>query len=319
MKVLVVVLNYRTPKLVVRCLESLKQQVEQIGSMHVVVTDNDSGDDSIEIIENAIETNQWDWCTLMPLPHNGGYSFGNNAGIRPYLGSDDAPDFVMLLNPDTYVYEGAVSVLLEFMEARPEVGITTSRLEREDGENMHSAYRFPSTATELVAGFKLGVLTKLLNQQQLFYELGDEPMQVDWVTGAAMMIRHEVLDEVGLLDDEYFLYFEETDFCYRARQAGWLAYYVPDSVIVHIQAQATGITDDRKKQPRYPVYWFDSRRRFFVKNRGKLHAALADLAFLGGYTTFRVRGVIQRKPNLEPPRFWWDFLRRSTFVRGFGV
>jgi GT2 family glycosyltransferase len=94
-------------------------------------------------------------------------------------------------------------------------------------------------------------------------------MQVDWVTGAAMMIRKEVLSEVGLLDDGYFLYFDEVDFCFRARQAGWPAYYVPDSVVTHLQAQATGITDDRKDKRRYPDYWFDSRRRFFVKNRGK--------------------------------------------------
>lgn len=173
--------------------------------------------------------------------------------------------------------------------------------------------------SELVEGFKLGVLTKLLSERQLLYHLGDEPMPVDWVTGAAMMIRKEVLDEIGLLDDGYFLYFDEVDFCFRARQAGWPAYYVPDSVVVHLQAQATGITDDRKEKRRLPDYWFESRRRFFVKNRGKVHAMLADLAFLVGYTTFRVRRVIQRKPDEEPPRFWVDFLRNSTLLRGFDI
>jgi len=319
MKVLVVILNYRTPKLVVRCLESLKHEVEQIGSMHVVVTDNDSGDDSVEIIGSAIEANQWDWCTLMPLPHNGGYSSGNNAGIRPYLHAEEAPEYVMLVNPDAYVHEGAISTLLEFMQRRPDVGIAGARVEETDGKQAHSAFRFPSAASELVEGFKLGVLTKLLSERQVLHELGDEAMPVDWVTGAAMMIRKKVLDEIGLLDDGYFLYFDEVDFCFRARQAGWPTYYVPDGVVTHLAAQATGITDDRQEQRRYPDYWFDSRRRFFVKNRGKLQAMLADLAFLGGYTTFRVRRVIQRKRDEEPPHFWWDFFRNSTFVKGFEI
>ena len=319
MKVLVVVLNYRTPKLAVGCLESLKHEAEQIGSMHVVVMDNDSGDGSVEMIGSAIEANGWDWCTLMPLSHNDGYSAGNNAGIRPYLHAEEPPDYVMLVNPDAYVHEGAISTLLAFMESRTDVGIAGARVEDGNGEQTHSAFRFPSAASELVEGFKLGLLTKLLSQRQLLYELGEETTQVDWVTGAAMMIRKEVLAEVGLLDDGYFLYFDEVDFCFRARQAGWPAYYVPSSVVTHLQAQATGITDDRSDKRQYPDYWFDSRRRFFVKNRGKGQAVLADLAFLIGYTTFRIRSVIQRKENEEPPHFWRDFLRNSTFVKGFEV
>ncbi len=319
MKVLVVVLNYRTPDLVVRCLESLRHEVERIGSMHVVVTDNASGDRSVEIIGSAIEAGQWSWCTLMPLPDNGGYSSGNNAGIQPYLHTSEGLDYVMLLNPDAYVHEGAISALLEFMEGRPDVGIAGARVLDGDGQQVHSAFRFPSAASELVDGFKLGVLTKLLSKRKLQPDLGDEPMPVDWVSGSAMMIRRKVFDEIGLLDDGYFLYFDEVDFCFRARQAGWPAHYVPDSVVTHLAAQATGITDERQEPHRYPDYWFESRRRFFVKNRGKLQAMLADLAFLAGYTTFRIRRVIQRKPNVEPPRFWWDFLRNSTLVKGFEI
>jgi GT2 family glycosyltransferase len=209
----------------------------------------------------------------------------------------------MLLNPDAYVHEGAVSTLLAFMDSRTDVGIAGTRVEDGNGTQAHSAFRFPSAASELVDGLQLGLLAKLLSERQLFYELGDETMQVDWVTGAAMMIRKEVLSEVGLLDDGYFLYFDEVDFCFRARQAGWPAYY----------------THDREDKRQYPDYWFDSRRRFFVKNRGKAQAVLADVAFLFGYTTFRVRRVIQRKGNDGPPHFWRDFLRNSTFVKGFEV
>lgn len=319
MRILVVVLNYRTPKLVVDCLQSLEHEVDRIGDMRVVVTDNDSGDGSIEIIGRAIERNRWNWCTLMPLAHNGGYSAGNNAGIRPHLDSNDAPDYVMLLNPDACVHSGAITALLAFMESRKDVGIAGARIEDENGKRVHSAFRFPSPVSELLEGFKLGLLTRLLDDRQLLYELGDEAMQVDWVSGAAMMIRTEVLLEIGLLDDAYFLYFDEVDFCFRANRAGWPTYYVPDGVVTHRQAQATGITHNRKGKQRYPDYWFDSRRRFFVKNRGKTQAVLADLAFLFGYTTFRVRAVLQRKEDEEPPHFWRDFVRNSTLVKGFDL
>ncbi len=319
MKVLVVLVNYRTPRLAVDALGSLAHEVEQIGDMQVIVTDNDSGDGSVEIIRGAIEANGWDWCSLIPLTYNGGYGAGNNAAIRPYLEAKNLPDYVMLLNPDACVHRGAISTLLAFMESRPDVGIAGTRVEGADGKQAHSAFRFPSAASELVEGFKLGLLTKLLRDRQLLYELGDEIMQVDWVTGAAMMIRKEVLSEVGLFDEGYFLYFEEVDFCFRASRAGWSVYYVPDSVVTHLQAQATGITDARPDKRRYPSYWFDSRRRFFLKNRGKLPAVLADLAFLVGYSTFRARSVIQRKDHHEPPYFWRDFVRNSTFVKGLEV
>jgi len=319
MKVLVVVLNYRTPKLVVQCLESLDRELAEIESIHVVVTDNASGDDSIALIRSTIDAHRWSWCTFMPLPRNGGYSYGNNAGVQAFLSRDDAPEYVLLLNPDAYVLPGAVRTLVEFMDANPEVGVAGARVEDESGEQAHSAFRFPSVTSEMLHGFKLGLLTRVLDNHQTFYELDGEPKQVDWVTGAAMMIRKRVFDEVGLLDEGYFLYFDEVDFCWRASQAGWAIYHVPASTVVHLQAQSTQITDLRKQQPRYPAYWFDSRRRFFVKNRGKLRAVLADLAFLTGYSTFRIRSVIQRKPNREPPHVWWDFVRNSTLVRGFEI
>ena len=317
MKVLVVVLNYRTPELVVRCLESLKPEVERIGSMHVVVTDNDSGDDSIPLIEGALAANQWDWCTFMPLPRNGGYSYGNNAGVRPFLESNDPPEYVMLLNPDAHVMDGGVSALIEFLDAHPAAGIAGSRVEDGDGAKTNSAFRFPNATTELLLGLQVGFVDRLFRERRLFYELGDEPMQVDWVTGATMMIRKEVFDDVGLLDDSYFLYFEEVDFCLRARRAGWTAHYVPKSIAVHLQAQSTGITDSRAEQRRYPSYWFESRRRFFLKNHGKTSALLADLAFIGGFSTYHVKRAIQRRPYDNPPSFWWDFIRHSTVARGF--
>ncbi|MEM8609279.1 MAG: glycosyltransferase family 2 protein [Myxococcota bacterium] len=319
MKVLVVVLNYRTPDLAVRCLESLEDEVASIGSMRVVVTDNDSGDESVTTIGDAIERNGWDWCELKPLPRNGGFCFGNNAGIRPHLFGEDAPDYVMLLNPDTYVRPGAVQTLLTFLEAHPDVGIAGSRLEGPDGAPQNGAFRFPTPLRETLDGFRIGLLYDAIEEGSTRYELSDRPMQVDWVVGAAMMIRRAVFDDIGLLDEGYFLYFDEVDFCLRARRSGWSSFYVPASVVVHLVGRATGISDPTARPPRIPKYWFDSRRRFFVKNHGAVAAFMADLGFLGGYTTWRVRRVLQRKPDYDPPWFWLDFLRNSTLLKGFDL
>ena len=322
-KVLAVVLNYRTPELAIRCLESLVHEVEQIPSMKVVVPDNASGDGSAEKIAAAIEKNDWTWATMLALEENGGYCFGNNAGIRPYLQSDDPPEFVILINPDAYIRQDAVSHLIEFMGPNPKAGIAGSRLEDPDGTRHNGAFRFPSLATELIDGFRFALLTKMLSKHDLRYELaselGDEPMQVDWVVGASMMIRSEVFADIGLFDEKYFLYFDEVDFCLRANRAGWPCWYVPQSVVVHLVGQSTGISDTRKQPPRYPDYWFYSRRRFYVKNFGKMRALIADVAYMVGFTTFRIRRVIQQKPDKDPPRFWWDFLRNSTLFKGFDV
>ena len=142
MRLLIVIVNYRTADLVIDCLRSLESEVAAVGDARVVITDNASRDDSVAKIADAIRANRWDvWTALMPLPENGGFAYGNNAAIRPALAGNDPPDYVLLLNPDTVVREGAVSALLAFMEANPSVGIGGSRLEHPDGQAQRSAFR----------------------------------------------------------------------------------------------------------------------------------------------------------------------------------
>src|SRR5581483_5899470 len=111
MRLLIVIVNYRTPQLCVDCLRSLAPQMGD--GMRVVVTDNLSGDDSLDIIGRAIDYNNWHWATLTELQRNGGFAFGNNEAIRRALKSDDPPEFVLLLNPDTVLRNGAIAKLLE--------------------------------------------------------------------------------------------------------------------------------------------------------------------------------------------------------------
>jgi GT2 family glycosyltransferase len=139
------------------------------------------------------------------------------------------------------------------------------------------------------------------------------PEKVDWVSGASMMVRREVFEKIGLLDAAYFMYYEETDFCLRAARAGFECWYVPQSRIIHLVGQSSGVTGAQKAAKRRPKYWFDSRKRYFSVNHGWLTAQAANLLWLSAYPVGRIWERIRGKPNENPPMLWWDFLRYNYF------
>lgn len=314
--VLIVIVNYRTAQLVVECLRSLSPEIAAHPGVRVAVVDNASGDDSLRIIGEAIAREHWqDWATLMPSPTNGGYAYGNNYAIRPALQSETPPDYYWLLNPDTKVYPGALQSLLTFMQDRPKVGICGSSFEEANGEPWKMTFRFPSILGELEGGLRLGIATKLLARWSVARWMDDEPAAVDWLPGASMMIRRQVFDSIGLMDEGYFLYFEETDFCLQAHRAGWECWYVPESRVMHIAGQSTGVTVRTDQPKRLPQYWFDSRRRYFVKNHGRFYTAIADFIWMVAFLLWRGRRLIQRKPDTDPPQMLKDFLRNSAIFK----
>ncbi len=314
---LVVILNYRTPGLTIDCLRSLVDEVRSLSGTHVIVTDNASGDGSVEQIQAAIDTQGWsEWATLLPLEYNGGYAFGNNAGISLGLNSTNQPPYFILLNPDTVVRPGALKALVDFMDEHPHVGIAGSRLEDPDGTPQRSAFRFPTILSELDSGLRLGIVSKLLSKWVVAPSPPEETCQTDWVAGASMIVRREVFESVGLLDEKYFLYFEEVDFCLQAKKSGWPCWYVPDSRVVHLVGQSSGVTDTKRPPKRLPTYWFDSRRRYFIKHHGWLYAALTDVVWFSSFLVWRWRRVIQRKPDTDPPQLMSDFLLNSVFLKG---
>lgn len=310
MRLLVVIVNFRTAPLAIDCLRSLDQPMREIAGSKVVIADNASGDNSVQQISQAIADNGWaDWARVIQLESNGGFAWGNNRAIEPALSSNDPPQFVLLLNPDTIVRPGAISSLLAFMESHPKVGIAGSRLEHPDGSPQRSAFRFHSVLSELESGFRLGLLSRVLSRYVVAPPVPQEACPTDWVAGASMMIRKEVFDAIGMMDDRYFMYFEEVDFCLRARRAGWSCWYVPQSRVIHLVGQSSGVTDAKQSRKRRPAYWFESRRRYFRKNLGRFRTLCADLAWGGGFSVYRLRRLIWRKPDADPQYFLRDFIR----------
>ena len=314
--VLVVIVNYRTPQLTIDCLQSLVGEMAHLPHLQVAVVDNDSGDDSAEAIPAAIAQAHWqDWASFQALERNGGFAYGNNAVIKAALQSPQPPDYVLLLNPDTLVRPGALRTLVEFLEQHPEVGIAGSRLEDRDGTAQHSAFRFHTFWSELDQGLALGLVTTLLSRWVVAPPIVATAGPTDWVSGAGLMVRRAVFEAVGLLDEGYFMYFEEVDFCRRAQQAGWPCWYVPQSRIVHLVGQSSGVQDPHRPVKRLPQYWFESRQRFFLKHYGWVYTALTDAVWLLGFSLWRIRRVLQRKPDLDPPQLFSDFLKNSVFIR----
>jgi GT2 family glycosyltransferase len=313
MKLLVVIVNYRTAQLTIDCLKSLEPELARIPDARAVVTDNDSQDGSVFKISAAIEANHWEaWCDLMPLAKNGGFAWGNNQAIAPYLNSPDPgrrPEFVYLLNPDTIVLPDAITALLDFLEDHPRVGIAGGRAVNSDGSVRNSAFRFHTVLSEFEGALRLGVASRLLRRWVVASPPPDVPEIVDWVAGASMMIRRELFERIGLLDERYFMYFEETDFCLRAARADWTCCYVPASRIVHLVGQSSGVTAADRAIRRRPKYWFDSRHRFFRLHYGPLKTIAADTLWTVGFAVNALLNKLRGKPRTDPPWLLWDFIR----------
>jgi N-acetylglucosaminyl-diphospho-decaprenol L-rhamnosyltransferase len=318
-EVIAVIVNYKTPGLVMNCLETVAAERERISSpLSVIVVDNNSPDDSCSLIPQGIEKEGWtEWVTFIPHDKNGGFSAGNNVGFRQIL-KDKTDSYIWLLNSDTLVHEGGCEELIRFLDENPNVGIVGSRLEDPDGTAQVSEFRDFSVGSEFLSGFRFSLFSKIFSQWDIIPDdIPLEPRKTCWVAGASMMVRHEVLRGVGLFDETFFLYFEEVDFCLNVRRSGWECWYVPSSRVIHLVGASTGISELRKQAPRRPAYWFESRRLFFLKNYGAVTLFWADFWFILGYFSFRTRKAFSQDVKLEPPRFLGDFISHSVFRKGF--
>ena len=314
--ILVVIVHYKTPALIIDCLRSLEAEVCGHGNASVVVVDNQSQDGSVARIAEAVRSEGWSqWVRLIESPVNGGFAYGNNHVIGPALASATPPDYFWLLNPDTKIYSGSMTSLVDFLAAHPKAGLAGSAIEEQPGVLWPYAFRFPSLLSELDDGLKLGIVSRMLSRWSIL-SLMDQQREssVDWVAGASLMVKREVFRDVGLMDENYFLYYEETDYCLQAKRAGWECWYVPKSRVFHVVGASTGLVDRPPEPRRIPRYWFESRRRFFIKNRSRLYAIATDLVWMLSYALWRVRRVLQRKQGFEPPQLFADFVRNSSLM-----
>ena len=309
----VIVVNYRTPELAIDCLGSLEAERRRVPELDVVLVDNASPDDSLARLAEAVATRGWsDWCTVFSSGRNGGFAFGNVAGLEHLRSRGPLADFVLLLNPDTVVEPGAIRTCLDFAAARPEAGIVGCRLVDEHGHAFVSAFRFPGVLTEWLAGCSLGPLDRLFRRRLVSIPPAEDPHEADWVSGAFMLLRRTLVEDVGLLDPAYFLYFEEVDLCLRAQRAGWQCWHVHAARTVHFISASTGLSAATDTPRRRPGYWFRSRRLFLTRRCGRLGYLAADAGFTAGLLSRRLRRRLMGRRDDSPPAFLRDLWRHQV-------
>ncbi|HEY8747087.1 MAG TPA: glycosyltransferase family 2 protein [Tepidisphaeraceae bacterium] len=319
MRLLIVVVNYKVTDLTIDCLRSVGGEIGRVPGARVAVCENGTGEADIRKLREAIDVNGWgSWCSLTAVMPNRGFTGGNNVVLRQAMESADKPEYVLLLNADTIVLPGSLDSLVRFMDENPKAGIAGSRLEAEDGTAYVSAFRDHTITNEFDRGLRLGVVSKLLSKWALSPPVPEGSCEAQWVAGASMIIRREVFEAIGLLDEGYYTYFDDIDFCMQARKAGWPTWYVPESRVIHLVGCSTKISDPAKGGvKRRARYWYQARTRFFVKNYGAIYAAVADLAFLSGFALWRLRRRLQGKPDTDPQHMLLDIWLNSVFVSGF--
>ncbi|MEQ1895683.1 MAG: glycosyltransferase family 2 protein [Planctomycetota bacterium] len=314
-RVLAVTVNFRTPELTLRCLESLAAARAE-ASLAAVVVDNASGDGSVERLGSELAARGiGDWARLVAHPTNGGFGAGNNVALRAALQEPTPPDYFLLLNPDAALDPGALAALVGFLDATPRAGLCGPRTELGRGNPVGTAFRYPGILNSLDEGLHFGPLSRLLARWRLAPPPRSEPHRTDWLSGGCLLVRREVFECIGLFDEEFFLYFEEVDLSQRAERAGFESWFVPAANILHESGASTGVTGTRGLQRRMPAYWFESRRRYFLKHRGRFVCLLADLAWASGNALWNLRRWISRAPRKEPIGFFADFVRFNLFGR----
>lgn len=297
--VLTVLLNWRTADMTLRAADSAELAMQGIAGA-IVVVDNDSGDGSFETMSAALRDRPR--FRVVQSGRNGGFGAGNNVGIRLGLPGGVRPDYVYILNSDAFPAPDAIRRLLDYLETHPQVGIAGSYIHGPDGEPHVTCFRFPSVASEFEGAARTGPISRLLRHRTVAIGVPEATGPVDWLAGASMLLREAVIREVGIFDETFFLYFEETDLCRRAAEAGWPTHFVKESRVEHIGSVSTGM----KGWKRVPGYWFDSRWHYFQKAGGTSRAVIATLAHVAGGMVLGARRLVRPSIPPGPPHFLRD-------------
>ena len=245
-RILVVIVNFRTPTLTLDCLRSLEPEVKSVPGTRVVVVENGSGDDSAGALERGIAERGYEgWARLVVSPENLGFSGGNNLGIR----HGGPAEFVLLLNSDTIVHEGCLARCLEVMKEHPRVGAMSCRVLNSDGTNQNVARRFPTPLRTSFATtglpWKFPSLFGWADTEDSGWDRLTTARDVDWLGGAFLFLRSAAFDGDVRLDEDFFFYGEDVALCFELARRGWARRYDPVKTIVHLG----GASSDPSRMP----------------------------------------------------------------------
>lgn len=221
----IIILNYKSKGLLKQCLKGIGL-LKLPFDYEIIVVDNNSNDSSVKMMKEFFPE-----IKLIVSPVNHGCAAGNNLGLKVAEAR-----YIMILNPDIAVFEGAIDKMVDFLEKNPKVGLVGPRLISPDGSRQVSCFRFPSFLIPIYRRIPLGKLPYVKQSLRHYLMLDantERNLSVDWILGACMLARKEAVDRVGLMDERFFMYFEDVDWCRRFWQAGYQVFYIYEAEMVH--------------------------------------------------------------------------------------
>ena len=314
----VVIASWNTRDLLHQTLESLYRETHDV-KFETIVVDNASSDGTKEYIRT-----RWEQVKIIPLQKNFGFGVANNIGFKESCGR-----YILVLNSDTIVLPSTLPGMVSFLNKHPYAGCVGCRHLNPDGSLQGSMDSFPSLLKDFLCYsdlYRLPILLSFLQKNYPYWSKHDQIRNVDWVNGSCMMVRREVIEEVGGFDDGCFMYAEELDWCYRMKNAGWEVFFTPKAEIIHIGGQSSKhIADKRitllyKGQYRfyrrnYPV-WKYSLLRIIVTLISILRIIILSfyhlLSLLGAKSKINKWEIVTQEPIVTEPivmlRAWWNII-----------
>jgi hypothetical protein len=305
----IIIVSWNVRGLLAACLRSIDAGRGEL-DLEVIVVDSGSSDDTPAMIAE-----DFPWVRLLARTDNVGFPKGNNIGLSAARGR-----LLLLLNPDTEVSGDALPLMAELMDSNQDVGIVGGQLLNPDGSVQSSRRRFPTLASAIFEStwFQPLAPRKTMNRYYMADLPDDEVADVDWLVGACLMTRREVLEDVGLLDEAYFMYSEELDWCRRIKEAGWRIVYLPGAKIVH----HVGKSSEQAETERH-INFQRAKLRYFRKFHSRFETALLRIILLLNYLFQLIlelgKGVLgHRRPlRWQRVRTYWKVLRTGLRPAGY--
>jgi hypothetical protein len=263
----IIIVTWNCAEFVRNCLDSVLISAGNL-SLEIIVVDNDSSDETAKIVEQF-----YPQVNLIQNKKNLGYAKANNQGIQEATG-----EYILLLNPDTQVLEDALSLMYEFMQENPKVGALGPKLLNPDKTFQASCREFPTFSTLI---WEFSGLSRLFPRSRIFgrWRMGyfdfDKPREVDQPMGSCLMLRRETLDDVGIFDENFGMFFNDVDLCFRIKKRGWKIYFYPDAKVIHHKGAST-------RKAKTKMIWLSHLAfyKFFKKHKAGLTNRLLLFLFL---------------------------------------
>lgn len=297
----VVIVNYKTASLVLDCIDTLSGQLDQVLD-HVVVVDNKSGGHDIELINNGLEQRgKSSLVTLVASAENKGFSAGNNLGIAAINAK-----YYLLTNSDTLFRKNAVIGLLQTIQQYPDAGIVSPRLEERDGQPQVSCFNFHTPISELIDSASTRFVTKIFEKYNVPQLIVDKTTMPQWTSFACVLIKREVFETVGYMDEGYFMYYEDVDFCRKATEAGFYIVNTPKACVVHLCGKSSDFNKKQQERKRLPLYYYHSRSRYFMRYYGVTGWYLGNMFWELGRGLSLVKEVLLKHKVSVPAQKYLD-------------